>query len=126
MSLSVYDGIDVRYYGNQRQLEYDFIVAAGADAGEIRLRFEGVESATIDANGDLLLRVQGTDTDLRFKAPVSYQRGADGALQSVESSYRAGPMKERHRSSSTAPNAFDTSRIATCAIFPPTSLLARS
>ncbi len=37
----IYDGIDVRYYGtNQRQLEYDFILAAGADPGQIRLDFE--------------------------------------------------------------------------------------
>ncbi|HVE52442.1 MAG TPA: Ig-like domain-containing protein, partial [Ramlibacter sp.] len=84
----VYEGVDVRYYGNQRQLEYDFIVAAGADAGQIRLQFGGVSGASVDANGDLLLRVEGTDTDLRFKAPVSYQRAADGTLQPVASSYR--------------------------------------
>lgn len=82
----VYDGIDVRYYGNQRQLEYDFIVAAGADAGQVRLRFEGAQ-ASLAANGDLLLRVEGTDSELRFKAPVSCQRGDDGALQAVASAY---------------------------------------
>ena len=41
---NVYDGIDVRYYGNQRQLEYDFIVAAGADPSQIQLRFRGHRS----------------------------------------------------------------------------------
>ncbi|WP_299763991.1 cadherin-like domain-containing protein [Ramlibacter sp.] len=83
----VYDGVDVRYYGTQRQLEYDFIVAAGADAGSIVLRFAGTESAQIAANGDLLLGVAGTDSEVRFKAPVSYQRGESG-LQAVASSYR--------------------------------------
>ena len=36
----VYPGVDLVYYGNQRQLEYDFVVAAGADPGPIRLRFQ--------------------------------------------------------------------------------------
>ncbi|MBE7369260.1 cadherin-like domain-containing protein, partial [Ramlibacter pallidus] len=83
----VYEGVDVRYYGNQRQLEYDFIVAAAADAGQIRLRFEGVDGASIAADGDLVLAVAGTDTALRFQAPVSYQRAADGGLEAVASRY---------------------------------------
>jgi hypothetical protein len=29
------------YYGNQRQLEYDFVVAPGADPKRIRLSFAG-------------------------------------------------------------------------------------
>ncbi|UUZ74437.1 SBBP repeat-containing protein [Polaromonas sp. P1(28)-13] len=82
----VYEGIDVRYYGNQRQLEYDFIVAAGADASAISLRFEGVSMASIAENGDLVLRVEGTDSDVRFRMPVSYQRGPDG-LEEVASRY---------------------------------------
>src|SRR5215208_1106254 len=36
---SVYPGIDLVYYGNQRELEYDFVVAAGADPAQIRLSF---------------------------------------------------------------------------------------
>src|SRR5687768_13223508 len=35
----VYPGIDVVFYGNQRQLEYDFVVAPGADPRTIRLAF---------------------------------------------------------------------------------------
>src|ERR1043166_3238362 len=45
----IYDGIDLRYYGNQRELEYDFIVAAGADAANIQLNFQGVQATTVDA-----------------------------------------------------------------------------
>src|SRR5947207_7339241 len=33
----VYPGIDLVYYGNQRQLEYDFVVAPGADRKAITL-----------------------------------------------------------------------------------------
>ncbi|MEJ8838444.1 cadherin-like domain-containing protein [Ramlibacter sp. AN1133] len=82
----VYDGIDVRYYGNQQQLEYDFVVAAGADASQLQLRFDGIESASLDGNGDLVLRVAGTGRDIRFQAPVSYQEGA-GGREAVDSRY---------------------------------------
>ena len=50
----VYDGIDLRYYGNQRQLEYDFIVDPGADPDIIRLDFDG-DDIHIEDNGDLRL-----------------------------------------------------------------------
>src|SRR5712671_6150319 len=39
----VYPGIDLVYYGNQRQLEYDFIVAPGADPKKVVLEFNGAE-----------------------------------------------------------------------------------
>jgi hypothetical protein len=83
---NVYDGVDLRYYGTQRQLEYDFIVAAGADASSVTLKFNGAQSVNVDANGDLVLRVDGTASEVRFKAPVSYQRGASG-LETVASRY---------------------------------------
>ncbi len=38
---NVYPGVDVVYYGNQHQLEYDFIVAPGADASKIRFFVPG-------------------------------------------------------------------------------------
>ena len=49
--LPVYEGIDLRYYGNQRQLEYDFIVGAEADTAHIQLNFDGAESFAIDETG---------------------------------------------------------------------------
>src|SRR5947209_4440654 len=45
----VYPGIDLVYYGNQRQLEYDFVIAAGADPEQIRLAVSGTQSLTRDA-----------------------------------------------------------------------------
>jgi hypothetical protein len=86
----VHDGIDIRYYGNQQQLEYDFLVDPGADATQLRLKFDGVDSATLAPNGDLVLKVAGTDRDLRFKAPASYQEGV-GGRESVESHYELQP-----------------------------------
>src|SRR6266852_7749052 len=44
----VYPVIDVGYYGNQRQLEYDFIVAPGANPNDIQLSFQGAENLSLD------------------------------------------------------------------------------
>ena len=82
----VYDGIDVRYYGNQRQLEYDFIVAAGADTSLIQLSFEGAESISVNNQGDLVITLAEADT-ISFKAPVSYQLAEDGTREEIASSY---------------------------------------
>ena len=48
---SVYDGIDLVYYGNQGQLEYDFVVAPGKDPGRIALEFSGISSLDLDEAG---------------------------------------------------------------------------
>jgi hypothetical protein len=52
---NVYRGVDLVYYGNQRRLEYDFVVAPGADPRVIRLAFTGTSKLEIDDGGDLLL-----------------------------------------------------------------------
>jgi len=67
----VYPGIDLVYYGNQRQLEYDFIVAPGADPEAVRLAFDGAEKVTIDAQGDAVLHTTGGD--VRLRKPLAYQ-----------------------------------------------------
>ncbi len=80
---SVYPGIDLAYYGNQRQLEYDFRVAPGAEPSQIALSFAGV-SAHIES-GDLVLST--SDGDVRFEAPYLYQQ--DGkARKAVSGSFR--------------------------------------
>ena len=67
----VYPGIDLVYYGNQRQLEYDFVVAPGADPRAIRFAIDGHKERRIDAKGDLVLEVEGSE--LRLHRPVIYQ-----------------------------------------------------
>jgi len=52
---NVYPGIDVVYYGNQGQLEYDFVVRPGADPKSIRFGLEGGGALKLDAQGDLVL-----------------------------------------------------------------------
>lgn len=70
---SVYPGIDLIYYGNDHQLEYDFRVAPGADANQIALTFQGA-SVRVEA-GDLVLTTNGGD--IRFHAPHIYQSSAN-------------------------------------------------
>ena len=83
----VYDGIDLHYYGNQRQLEYDFIVDAGVDYSQIRLNFEGAEGLNIAENGELVITLNTAGEAVRFKAPVAYQLADDGSREAVTSAY---------------------------------------
>ena len=80
----VYPGIDLVYRGNQRQLEYDFVVAAGADPGRIRLAFQGVDALKIGAQGELV--VHTAQGDLVQHPPVLYQEAGE-KRQPVEGHY---------------------------------------
>jgi hypothetical protein len=86
---AVYPGVDLVYYGNQRQLEYDFVVAPGADAAKIALQFTGA-TPVIDKAGDLVLSVQGEEA--RFHKPVVYQLDGDRKV-SVAGSYQIADGK---------------------------------
>jgi Beta-propeller repeat len=86
----VYPGIDLVCYGNQGgQLEYDFIVAPGANPKTIHLRVESAyrqsesgrwgsgrrnSKPEIAGNGDLVVRTNGGE--VRFRKPVAYQPGS--------------------------------------------------
>jgi hypothetical protein len=68
---NIWPGIDLAYHGNQRQLEYDFIVAPRANPSAIRLGFAGARKMRVDRNGDLVLQLAGGE--LRTHKPVAYQ-----------------------------------------------------
>ena len=82
---SVYPGVDLRYHGHAGQLEYDFIVAPGADAGAVKLQFQGT-TARVEANGDLSLPINHFG-ELRFDKPVAYQ-SIDGRKVPVQASFQ--------------------------------------
>jgi hypothetical protein len=77
----VYPGIDLVYYGSQRQLEYDFVIAPGASPKPIRLQFAGARKLKLTADGDLT--VAATNGEIAFHKPVIYQL-KDGRRQPVE------------------------------------------
>jgi Calcineurin-like phosphoesterase/Beta-propeller repeat len=80
----VYPGVDLVYYGNQRQLEYDFVVTPGADPKIIKLKFAGADRQEIDARGDLVLRTAAGD--FRQRKPLIYQ-DVHGTKRGISGSY---------------------------------------
>jgi len=80
----VYPGIDVAFYGNERQLEYDFIVPPGSDPKTITLAFEGVDKLEVDGQGDLVLHMGGGE--IRQHKPLVYQE-VDGVRQEIQGGY---------------------------------------
>jgi uncharacterized protein (TIGR03437 family) len=89
----VYPGVDLVFYGNQRQLEYDFVVAPGADASHIAWRIAGAR-AGVDADGNLKLRTPNGPAG--FKRPVVYQLDGD-TKTSVEASFAVAGNEIRFR-----------------------------
>ena len=67
---NVYPGIDLVYYGNHQQLEYDFAIAPGADPSRIQFEIKGASPA-LDEHGNLVLSANGAK--LHFESPVVYQ-----------------------------------------------------
>ena len=69
---SIYPGIDLVYYGNQRRLEYDFVVAPGADPNPIRIQFVGAKrlDSRCRRKPGLLVAANG---EIVFHKPVVYQ-----------------------------------------------------
>ncbi len=86
----LYPGIDLAYYGNAGELEYDLTVKAGANPRRIRLRLQGndarVKDARVNHNGDLVSEL--SIPELIQKRPVAYQVAADGSRRAVDSRYR--------------------------------------
>ena len=68
---NVYPGIDLLYYGNHRQLEYDFSLAPGADPGRIQFEITGANRILTNTQGELVLQTGGGE--LHFHNPVVYQ-----------------------------------------------------
>ena len=68
---NVYPGIDLVYYGNQQQLEYDFSVAPNADPQKIQFEISGAAATSVADDGSLTLRT--AVGEVRFQVPVVYQ-----------------------------------------------------
>ena len=81
----IYPGIDLVFYGNsQQELEYDFVVAPGADPNQIRLGFTGADNIEIADNGDLVFHIG--DRQIRQRKPRIYQL-VNGREQEIAGSY---------------------------------------
>ena len=79
-----YPGIDVMYYGREGRLEFDFVVAPGAQADRIRLEFDGTAEISLDAAGNLVVPAGGRE--LLLHRPVVYQE-APSAREAIPGHY---------------------------------------
>jgi beta-propeller repeat-containing protein len=89
--LDVYPGIDLVYYGNQSELEYDFVVHPGADHTSITLGFGGADTMEVNDEGDLIL--QTTGGAIRQRRPFVYQE-VNGERREIFGSYL---LKDKHQ-----------------------------
>src|SRR4030088_2189657 len=81
---NMYPGIDLLYYGNRRQLEYDFALGPGADPTRIQFEITGANQVLLDAKGELVLKAGGGE--LRFQCPIVYQE-SNGSRVAVQGGY---------------------------------------
>ena len=88
---NVYPGVDLVYYGNNGQLEYDFVVAPGASTRQIRLRFSGVQQLEVNPSGDLVLHMESGD--LIQRRPKVYEVDG-GAKREIPGGYLVGSNGE--------------------------------
>jgi len=81
----LYSGIDLRVQQVGEQLEYDLLLAAGANPDQIIVRCEGAEGFEMTADGSLIMKtVMGP---LLQKTPRSWYEYPDGKRQEVECSF---------------------------------------
>jgi Beta-propeller repeat/HYDIN/CFA65/VesB-like, Ig-like domain len=80
----VYPGVDLVYYGNGEELEYDFRVGAGGEVKGIRLRVGGARKVEVKG-GELVMEGEGGG-EVRFERPEAYQEEG-GKKRSVEVRY---------------------------------------
>ena len=85
----IYPGVDLVFYGNQRQLEYDFVVAPGVDPNQIAWQIDGA-SPTVDKDGNLELNA--ANGPVSFKRPAVYQLNGDNKV-AVDGSFEIAGNK---------------------------------
>ncbi len=81
---NIYPGIDLKYYGNGRELEYDFVVSPGADLSQIQVRYDGARSVEVDSLGRLAVTTDWGE--VIEKQPVVYQV-TDGRRRVIDGRY---------------------------------------
>jgi hypothetical protein len=82
---AIYPGVDVVYYGDDQNLEYDFNLAAGVNPDVIAIRFDGAEKISVNAEGRLIIRAGGGE--IIQHQPEAYQT-VSGRRQKVEAGYK--------------------------------------
>lgn len=82
---NLYEGVDLEVYGGERALKYNFVVEAGADAGQVVMEYEGAEDVAVGRGGNLVVKTTVRDV-VELKPYVYQERG--GKREEVESRWR--------------------------------------
>jgi len=82
----VLPGVDLLYYGNEKRLEYDFVVAPGTDPNRIEVEIGGEWKASLSKDGGLVIKTPA-GASVEFAKPVTYQLAANGDRLAVASKY---------------------------------------
>ena len=80
----VYPGVNMAFHGAERQLEFDFVVAAGANPAPIGFQFSGNQGMKTDDSGNLI--VSSSAGDVFLHKPVAYQ-DQNGVRQPVDAQF---------------------------------------
>ena len=86
---NIYKNIDLKVYGSEGRIEYDWIVKPGGDPRDIRFQYENVKRTRLDKEGNLLVATRFGE--LMHKKPVAYQPGVgsgNGSRATVESAFK--------------------------------------
>ena len=81
---NLYKNIDLKVYGIEKQIEYDWVVKPGGDPGNIQFQYRGVKEVSIDEKGNLV--VQTAFGKWLHKKPLAYQV-IDGRKVEVEAAF---------------------------------------
>jgi hypothetical protein len=82
----IYDGINLRVREAGEQLEYDLILAPGADLEKVVIRTDGVTAIEVADDGSLLM--QTAAGQLRQTPPLTWQELPNGERQIIECRFR--------------------------------------
>jgi hypothetical protein len=74
---NLYKNIDLKVYGIEKQIEYDWIVKPEGNLDDIRFEYKNVKKTRIDKEGNLVITTKFGE--LMHKKPISYNRAGVGA-----------------------------------------------
>jgi hypothetical protein len=80
----IYNGVDALFYLDGGSPRYDLVVAPGADPAQVRMKFEGADKVTVDADATLVIRT--SLGDIRQRELFAYQM-VDGRKRQVECAF---------------------------------------
>ncbi len=81
---NLYPGVNMAFHGSGRELEFDFVLAPGANPAPIGLQFSGNQGVKTDDSGDLI--ISSSAGNVLLHKPVAYQE-QNGARQPVDARF---------------------------------------